>query len=121
MTQEELHNYLELNSKFTEDCERVCKEMSRFNAEFSDAWKFRCEDDSVYCEGGYSCGGEWCEVSECFPVELLTYSEEELSKYIDSLFKKQQEERQKELERKQAREKETDLKEYMRLKEKLGI
>ena len=121
MNREELQQYIALNCIFEKDCERVCKEMTRFNGEFSEVWKFYLDSDTVFCEGGYSCMGDWCEISESLPSELLTYSKEELTEYVDNLIKKREEEKQRELERKEKVLREQYLKEYQRLKEKLGL
>ena len=121
MTQEELKNYLTLNDKFVADCKRVCSELSRINFNLDKAYKFYIDEDEVSCEGSYSCCGDLEYVYEFFPKELLTFSDQELTLYVDTLIKKKKEEEEKENMMKKQRQAECDMKEYQRLKTKLGL
>ena len=122
MTKQELEQYGKLNEKFVSDCERVCKELSRYDGSYDFLDSFILEDDEVYGHGHewWSYGGHE-EHEEYFDAVLLTYSDEELREYVDKRIEEKNKREQEKKDIKEARERELDLKKYNELKEKLGL
>ena len=126
MTSEELNSLERLYSKFTEECERVGKIISKVywdvTSDYGDApdcstWNIY--GDTVYGSGTDSCGdGAYCE----FPAKYLTMSDSELTNMINKMNADYLEEKhRKDEEEKRKREEETtirELAELKRLKEK---
>ena len=128
MTKEELKKFIELNDKFTDDCERVARILANskertvhesHNIRYADT--FRLEDGSVDWEGEetWSYGGhEWD--GGYFDADYLTMTDKELMKIVD----KENEEYDKKLMEKkkneEKEEKERKLAMFNKLKEELG-
>lgn len=122
MTSREIKKYIKLQDKFQSECERVCRALSKYDKDYSYLSEFRIEDDRVYGEGHetWSYGG-YEEYYENFPLNLLQCSDEALTYYVDSLIEFDKLAAQQKEETRLAKERESDLKEYNRLKEKLGL
>lgn len=119
-----LDYYIALDKQFKERCVKVANELSRFdNDEYGYCDCFYLSDDGKTVEaqgdeywpfGGY-------EHHRCsFPVELLTYSDEKLKKYVDDKIEELKVERRKQEEAEQERKKKKELAELARLKAKYG-
>lgn len=124
MTSEELNSLEKLYSKFTEECERVGKIISRVYWDdnycyASDCYNWSIESDTVYGRGTDT----WGDAEDCeFPAKYLTMSDGELTDminkmnadYLEEKHKKEEEEKKKKEEATIKRE----LAELKRLKEK---
>ena len=124
MTSEELNSLEKLYSKFTEECKRVGKIISKVHwditsyyedAPYYDTWSIH--DNTVY--GSCNCSDDpYCE----FPTKYLTMSDSELTDMINKMNADYLEEKhKKEEEEKRKRENATikrELTELKRLKEK---
>ena len=118
-TKEELKQFIWDNSKFNYICKNICKELSHWNENFEFADTFVIEDKKVRCEGDeYWPYGGHEHHTNYFNIELLTYSKEELNDYVNALILKESEQKAKECAEKLKHEKERELKELKRLKEK---
>ena len=126
MTNEELNSLERLYSKFTEECERVGKIISKVHwditsdyGEAPDCCNWSIYDGTVYGNGTDNDGDSiYCE----FPSKYLTMSDSELTDMINKMNADYLEEKhRKEEEEKRKREKATikrELAELKRLKEK---
>lgn len=128
MTKEELEKFIELNDKFTNDCERVVKILEsskeRTEHEYRDiryAETFYLEDNSVYWEGEetWLYGGNETNRGY-FDADYLTMTDKELMKVVD---KENEEYNKKLMEKKKKKEKEEKERKFAmfnKLKEELG-
>ena len=121
MKKEDLERYSELNNIFIEECERVCGKMKKLNPEYGDVDTFYYEDGSVVASGDHTCRGEWYTVSVTFDSVLLTFSDEELDEHIAKTLGARKLKEEQEKKKNEDRQREQDLVEYNRLKEKLGL
>ena len=120
MTSEEFKQYSELQEKFAKDVLRVINFLKEIDPDvaFTDMG-FYLEDETVFTRGSetWSYGG-YEEHSGCFDAEMLTWTDDELRKYVDRIKKGKEEEHvRKEIEKTRKKEEE-ERKEYERLKEK---
>ena len=120
MIDKELTEFIKLNRKFNDSARRVCKMLERMNDEYQyiDSYQYDETDSTVYCEGGYSHLNEYNSVSTYFPSYLLTMTDNDVNEWIDeqiSLRKKKIEEMS------QRSEREADMREYQRIKEKYNL
>ena len=93
MTKEELNQYITLNNKFREECERVVNELSRIKDTYYDhCTDFNIYGDTVYAKGTAYVMGELEEYEEMFSKDLLTFSPQELKKYVDNIINAKEEE-----------------------------
>ena len=122
MTQEEILAYEVAQNKFQHECERVCKEMSRFDRDFHYLSSFELDVDLVFGEGEdtWAYGGHEY-YSKTFSADLLKMSDNELKKHVDNLIREEEEEKLKREQLKLDRQKEMELKELARLKEKYNM
>ena len=89
MKKEDIEQFQKMYDKFILDCERVAREMSRYNDEFLHGSNYQIKNGRVYGSGEYFCGNGECQSYDySFPVELLAYTEDELKKYVDNLIAK---------------------------------
>lgn len=122
MTQEELKQYKELNEKFENDCDRVCGILSgsKKRGDICYADKFRIKEERVWWEGFEYFRGDPEWYSGSFPSNFLTTSDDELAEIV----KKENEEFDREVERKNQeraeREKAARLAEYEKLRKEFG-
>lgn len=93
MTKEELNQYITLNNKFTKECERVVNELSRIkDTYYRHCTDFSIDGDTVYAKGTSYVMGELEEFEEMFSKDLLTFSPQELKKYVDNVIKAKEDE-----------------------------
>jgi len=85
MTKEELFHYCNINNQFKKDCSRVCKELGKYNDEYNQLNYFYLEGDYVY--GTFYDYYSFEKEENCFPKELLTFSDQELELYVNNLIK----------------------------------
>ena len=122
MTSKEIETYVDSREKFIQECKRVCNEMQRYDHDYAFLEKFEVDGDNVEGEGEeHLWGGETDMVYKCFLVELLEMSNEELKHYVDILIKVKKEQEKLYKQQTEDRQKERDLAEFNRLKEKLGL
>lgn len=119
MKKEELKQFLELYDKFEDTCSDICHELSHYDNDFIYVEDFYIDEDSIRCEGDeyWSYGGHEHH-TKYFPINLLTYSDDELKEYVSNLILEESEKKAKELAEKEKYQKEQELKELKRLKEK---
>ena len=108
-----IEKYRELEDEFYHECFRVCNEMKRYDKHFEGLNKFELYGNEIEGTGD--------NYFKMIPIKWLTMSDNEFKKYVDELIaeeeandleiKKQYEEKQRE----------KDLVEFNRLKEKLGL
>ena len=119
MTKEEFKQYSELQEKFAKDVFRVAGFLKEIDPDLKFVSEFQLDNGSVETHGweywAYQ-GSE--EHYGSFDADMLTWTDDELRKYVDQIKKGKEEERvRKEIEKARKKEEE-DRKEYERLKEK---
>ena len=122
MTQEELKLYSELQKKFASDVDRITDFLKEIDYEvaFTDMG-FYLEDDTVFTRGSETWAyGGYEEHSSCFEAEMLTWTDEELQKYVERVKKGQAEERVRMDIEKTRKKEEEERREFERLKAKYG-
>lgn len=115
MNLQTIKKYRELEEEFYHECFRVCNEIKRYDNHFEHLKNFELCGDEIECTDRYD------SFYKKIPVEWLTMSDSKFKEYVDELIA---EEEAKDLEikkRYEEKQKERDLKEYHRLKEKLGL
>jgi hypothetical protein len=126
MTNEELNSLEKLYSKFTEECERVGKIISKVYWDITSDYEEApdCSTLSIYGDTVYGRGTDKCgDLAYCeFPAKYLTMSDSELTDMINKMNADYLEEKhRKEEEEKRKKEEATikrELAELKRLKEK---
>lgn len=122
MTSQDIETYIDSHEKFIRECKRVCNEMQRFDYDYIFLETFEVDGNTVEGEGEeHLWGGEIEIVYQSFPVELLELSNEELKQYVDDLIKEKEDQEKLNKQQTEDRQKERDLAEFNRLKEKLGL
>lgn len=122
MTSQDIETYVNSRENFIQECKRVCNEMQRFNYDYIFLETFEVDGNTVDGEGEeHLWGGETEIVYQSFPVDLLELSNEELKQYVDDLIKEREDEEKLNKQQTEDRQKERDLAEFNRLKEKLGL
>ena len=122
MTSQDIETYIDSRAKFIQECKRVCNEMQRFDYDYIFLETFEVDGNNVEGEGEeHLWGGEIEIVYQSFPVELLELSTEELKQYVDDLIKEKEDQEKLNKQQTEDRQKERDLAEFNRLKEKLGL
>ena len=126
MTNEELNSLEKLYSKFTEECERVGKIISKVYwgvtsdyGQAPDCSNWSIYGDIVYGRGTDNCGDEtYCE----FPVKYLTMSDSELTDMINKMnaayLERKHRKEEEEYKKKEMETIKRELAELNRLKEK---
>ena len=86
MTKENIKILVELQAEFQNACENVCKHLVSLDNDFKHCYKFEIDDvdDQVECRGYYTVMNESQDVYKSFPVELLTYTNEQLDDYVSA-------------------------------------
>lgn len=84
MTKENIKNLVELQAEFQHACENVCKHLVSLDDDFKHCYEFEIDtvDDQIECRGYYTVMNESQDVYKAFPVELLTYTNEQLDDYV---------------------------------------
>ena len=120
MTKEEFKQYSELQEKFAKDVDRVTNYLGKINDDlkFIDYY-YLDEVGQVYTFGEetWNCGGYEKHYGD-FDAEMLTWTDDELLKYVDQIKKGKEEERVREEIEKANKKEEEERREYERLKEK---
>ena len=128
MTREELENYVELDKKFGQDCNRVAAILRKrvreasyggCNIAFADEFYLSWDDVKWVGEETWSYGG-YERHSGSFPKEYLTMSDEELQAIVDKENKEWEEEIDRKKREKEEREKAKRMEEYEKLKKEFG-
>jgi len=119
MNNKELKQFLELYDKFEDRCNYICRELSSWDEDFKFVDQFYIEDNSVRCEGDeyWNFGGHEHH-TKYFDIDLLSYTDKELYNYVYSLISEETKKKAKEKAEKLKYEREKELKELQRLKEK---
>jgi DNA gyrase/topoisomerase IV subunit B len=108
-----IEKYQELEEEFYRECIRVCNEMKRYDKHFDGLNQFDLYGDEIECTSD--------NYFKTIPIEWLIMPDNEFKKYVDELVA---EEEAKDLEIKklyEEKQREKDLAEFNRLKEKLGL
>ena len=84
MTKENIKNLIELQMVFQNACENVCKHLVSLDIEFKHCYEFEIDtvDDQIVCKGYYTVKNESQDVYKAFPIEWLTYTNEQLDDYV---------------------------------------
>jgi hypothetical protein len=84
MTKENIKNLVELQAEFQDACENVCKHLRSLDDDFKHCYEFEIDtvSDQVECRGYYTVMNESQDVYKAFPVELITYTNEQLDDYV---------------------------------------
>ncbi len=119
MTKEEFKQYSELQKKFAKDVYRVVGFLKEIDPELEFVSEFQLDGESVGTHGWefgiYQYSEEHYGV---FDADMLTWSDEELKKYVEQIKKGKEEERVREEIEKARKKEEKERQEYERLKEK---
>ena len=98
----------------------MANKLSRYNRdEYGFCSVFYLDGDDVCAEGDeyWNFGGH--EHHYCtFPIEFLTYTDEELDAYVDNLIRKEKEEKEQERKKREEKTRNEELATLKRLKEK---
>lgn len=84
MTKENIKNLVELQAEFQDACENVCKHLRQLDDDFKHCYEFEISavSDQIECRGYCTVMNESQDVYEVFPVELLTYTNEQLDDFV---------------------------------------
>ena len=90
MKKENIKNLVELQAEFQNACENVCKHLVSLDNDFKHCYEFEIDtvSDQIECRGYYTVMNESQDVYKSFPVELLTYTNEELADYVSTELEK---------------------------------
>lgn len=110
----------QLNVKFLQDADRVSSFMSLYDDDYLHIDYWRIEDGTVYGYGNLGCN-EYNPIYVSFDTELLSYSDDELRDYVDSLIEKRNKAKQKQAEENEKFQKLKDMAEFIRIKEKYNL
>ena len=122
MTKEELKLYSELQEKFAVDVDRVTDFLKEIDHEVAFTnMGFYLEDGTVYTRGDerWSYGG-YEEHSGCFDAEKLTWSNDELKKYVDEIKAEKERAHIKKVEETEKMKEEEERRTWEHLNEKFG-
>ena len=110
MTNEELKSYSELQEKFAKDVERVVGHLREVSEDYEYIDMFYLRDDGMIETYGSHFSYKWQTSDEyhgSFDAEMLTWTDEELKKYVERVKKGKEEKRVRE-EIEKARKKEEE-------------
>lgn len=120
MTKEEFKQYSELQEKFAKDVRRVVSFLKEIDEDLNFVNEYQLIDTNQVKTHGWEYwafqGSE--EHYGFFDAEMLTWSDDELKKYVEQIKKGKEEERVREEIEKARKKEEEERKEYERLKEK---
>lgn len=108
-----IEKYRELEDEFYCECFRICNEIKRYDSHFEHLDRFELYGNEIECTDR--------NYYKKIPIKWLTIPDNEFKKYVDELIA---EEEAKDLEikkRYEEKQREKDLAEFNRLKEKLGL
>lgn len=119
MTQEGFKQYSELQKTFANDVYRVTNFLKEIDYDLNFVSEFYLSDGSVNTHGWEYWAFQGSEEHYGnFDAEMLTWTDEELQKYVEQIKKGKEEERLREEIEKTRKKEEEERKEYERLKEK---
>ena len=120
MTKEEFKQYSELQKKFDEDIKRVVSFLKEIDEDLNFVNEYQLIDTNQVATHGWEYwnfqGSE--EHYGYFDAEMLTWTDDELRKYVDHVKKGKEEERVRDEIEKARKKEEEERKELERLKEK---
>lgn len=123
MTKEELKLYSELQEKFAADVSRVKDFLKEIDEDFEYVDMFYLRDDGMVETHGTMYDGRYQYSEEhygSFDLEMLTWTNEELRKYVDQVKKGKEEERVREEIEKARKKEEEERSLWEKLNEKFG-
>lgn len=84
MKTESIKKLLELQTEFQDACENVCKHLVSLDNEFKHCYEFEIDNanDQIVCRGYYSVRNESQDVYKVFPIEWITYTNEQLDDLV---------------------------------------
>lgn len=84
MKTENIEKLVELQTEFQDACENVCKHLVSLDSDFKHCYEFEIDNanNQIACRGYYTVRNESQDVYEVFPMELLTYTNEQLDDYV---------------------------------------
>ena len=119
MTQEEFKQYSELQEKFAKDVWRVVSFLKEIDEDLKFVSEFQLADGVVNTHGWEYGRYQYKEEHYGeFDEEMLTWTDDELKKYVDQIKKGKEEERVREEIEKARKKEEEERREYERLKAK---
>ena len=118
MTKGELTQYLELNKKFNNDCDRITNALTELSDDFHHVYTYYIDEDDVTCKGDYTCYGETEYITMYFPTELLAYTDEQLQEYVKNKLEEKRKEEEKRKKIKEENQRNVELELLRKLKEK---
>jgi len=122
MTQEEFKQYSELQEKFAKDVKRIVSFLKEIDEDLNFVDEYQLIDTNQVHTHGWEYwafqGSE--EHYGYFDAEMLTWTDDELKKYVEQIKKGKEEERVREEIEKTRKKEEEERREYERLKEKYG-
>jgi hypothetical protein len=119
MTKEEIKQYSELQKKFDKDVERVVSFLKEIDDDLRFVDEFQLVDGSVKTHGWWYWAFQGSEEHYgFFDAEMLTWTDDELQKYIDQVKKGKEEEHASEEIEKARKKEEEERRELERLKAK---
>ena len=121
MTQEEFKQYSELQEKFEKDVFRVACFLKEIDEDLKFVSEFQLEEGSVKTHGWEYWAFQGSEEHYgYFDAEMLTWTDDELSKYVDQIKKGKEEERIREEIEKARKKEEEERSLWEKLNEKFG-
>lgn len=139
ITKESLNQYRQFEIDFRETCKHICELLVRYDNKYKGSWEeFEIFDEPEYsskfveCTYYTYCMCERDAETNCFPMEFLFMSDDEINKWIDDKLeeeriekeRKRQEEELKakqQAERDAIKKREHDLAEYERIKKEYNL
>ena len=83
MTQDELFDFINLQSKFQKRCEEICNLLTPLSYSYNHLSEFYIDDNNVWGEGDEYYGNNGCEHhSNKFPLKFLCASNEDINCYV---------------------------------------
>ena len=113
MNLQTIEKYRELEDEFYSECFRICNEMKRYDSHFEHLDKFELYGDEIK--------GTDDNYFKMIPIKWLTMSDNEFKKYVDELIAEEEAIDLEIKKRYEGKQREKDLVEFKRLKEKLGL
>jgi hypothetical protein len=108
-----IEKYQKLEEEFYHECFRVCNEMKRYDKHFANLNKFELYGDEIECTDD--------NFYKKIPIEWITMPDNEFKKYVDELIAEEEAIDLEIKKRYEEKQREKDLAEFNRLKEKLGL
>lgn len=84
MKAESIKKLLELQTEFQDACENVCKHLVSLDNDFKHCYQFKIDtiDNQIVCQGYYTVMNESQDVYKEFPLEWITYTNEQLDELV---------------------------------------